>query len=268
MASRMERYYQNSEHFEGRSKKNKNIYKQIQDLDTYSNIEGVVSIRNNNEVDISKVKELINSREGYKKEKRIQQAIKNSPLRVTEENDNNKMSYDVLDLKPDKMEEIQKEKNYDLVDVISRAKEDSGIKPDKNRSLKNTNYEEMNTLNLRKEEFKDSEEELKELINTITHKKNEEEMGLLDELKSDTMVGDASSISKIIEKEKKLDGTTTLTEDLDKSFFGKNFGFNKNDFIDGVKPKSKKKIIIIIIIVVLFVLIGLATLGYFMFFKK
>ena len=267
MSSRMERIYGKTK-FEGRSSKNKSIYDSIKDLDGYSNIEAVRSIDTTNQVDITKVKEMLNSREGFKNERKYHQVMKDSPISVEKPVQEQKgpMTYDIMDVKPVEKEKIKKEKNYDVIDVINKAKDKIDVKDEEYRSLKNTDYKELNELNLRKKEYKDSEEELKELIHTISNNSELNKLGegdLLDELKSDTMVGDASSISKIIAKEKMLE--PTITEDLDKSFFGNSFGFSKKDF-DDLSPKKKSKAWIIILIIFI-LLIGLAACGYFFFLK-
>lgn len=272
MASRMERYYKkDSSNFKGRSAKNADIYKNIQDLDSYSNIEAVKTIETTNQVDITKVKEMLKERENYKNERKYHQAMKDSPIGVVNPRDkmtDNHRSYDIMDIKPEEDQIVEEEKNYDIVDVISKAKEENDLEENKYRNLKNTNYQEINNLNLRKEEFNNSEEELKELIHTISNNselnKLSESQGLLDELKSDTMVGDASSISQMIEKEKQLE--PTITSDLDKSFFGSSFGFSKSDFVDGVEKPKKKKWWILILIILLLAIAG--VLVWFFLLKK
>lgn len=273
MASRMERYYKRSDKFSGRSSKNADIYKSIQNLDAYSNIEGVATIGTTNEVDITKIKKMLKERENFKNERKYHQAMKDSPIGVErphENLDDERRNYDIMDIKPDRVKKDKRPKNYDVVDVISKAKEDSGIKPDKSRNLKNMQYEEINNLNLRKEEYKNSEEELKELINTISNNsqlnKVSENSGLLDELTADTMVGNSSSISKIIKKEKGID--ETITDDMDKSFFSNSFGFSQKDFADlqGKQKKSHKGLVISIIIITLLLILFLGSM-YFIFIK-
>ena len=46
MASRMDRYKEESR-TTGRSDRNKSLYKQIEDLDSYTNIAGIATIENN-----------------------------------------------------------------------------------------------------------------------------------------------------------------------------------------------------------------------------
>ena len=100
MASRMDRYRNDTE----RSVKNQEIYKQIGDIGSYTNIEGIANINDNNEINISKIKEMLKNRENYQKEKRYRDLL------VSEEK--------TEDLKKD-VEEI--ERKYDIKDVLTDA---------------------------------------------------------------------------------------------------------------------------------------------------
>ena len=91
-----------------------------------------------------------------------------------------------------------------------------------------------------------------------------DDVGLLDELKSDTMVGDVSSIKKIIEEEKELSTKEPVVEEkeeIDKSFYTSSFGFTKKDF-DELKSmnhnikKSNKFIIILLIVLIVLIIAG------------
>lgn len=271
MASRMERYYKDELVSEGRSSRNKDLYKQIENMDNYSNIEGVVSIENTNEIDISKVKEMIRDRESYKKQKELNRVL------------------NVENKKEEPVEEkiIIEEKNYDINSILTKAKE-SEPKKEEYHSLGETQYKFLKSLNKKGKDYdlEKEEEELKELINTITSKtslndlkdsiksddkseknindeveidiKKEEintefdddDVGLLDDLKSNTMIGDASSIKKLINEEKRVDDTGTM----DKTFLTTSMGFTQNDFeefkdINNNINKNNKFIIILISIV-------------------
>lgn len=88
----------------------------------------------------------------------------------------------------------------------------------------------------------------------------DDDVGLFDDLKSDTMVGDASSIKKIIDEEKEF--TQELDEaKIDKSFYTSSFGLTQRDFeelkdINHKIKKDNKKIIILLIILILLIIIG------------
>ena len=242
MASRMDRYYEKPRNPRARSARNEDLYKRIQDIDTYSNIEAVETIARTNEIDISRVKEMIKNRENYKKQREYRTA------------------FNIEQEKP-KQEEVKKyfeeDKNYDIMDVLSKAK-DSHEEDNTNRSLKNTHYDVIKELNLRNNNYEDSEEELKDLINTIT-KKKEDDIGLLDDLTSDTMVGESSSIHKILEDEKKQHKVDNTSE-MDKSFFTSAMSFSDKDFEDlknmGHHVKKNNLLIIIMIIVLILAIVG------------
>lgn len=266
MASRMDRYYQSNNKRIDRSTKNKDLYKKVNT--NSKDIASISSINRYNEIDISKIKDIVNNRETYKKEKELRQTMQNSSLKfsIPEEMNDNPV-YDVMDIKPEKIEKIEltTPKNYDLSDVLNKAKDEHNENDTKNRNLKNLEYTDLNSLNLHHKEYKDSEAELKDLINTIhntskLHKLGDD-VGLLDELKADTMVGDASSIKKVLEKEineeKKDD-----TKELDKSFFTSAYDFNDDDFDEELAKHSKKKEIIIVIIISLVVAITISTLYF------
>ncbi len=253
MASRMDRY--NSDvAFTGRSNRNKNLYKQIEDLDSYTNIEGVATIEKTNEIDISKVKEMLKNRENYKKQRELRGIIKEK-----------KQEEEPI------VEEKEEHRNYDINDILSKVQAEPKEKV-KYRSLNEEQYNTLKSLTKKGKEYdiEKEEKELKELINTLTATKalsklnDTDDVGLLDELKSNTMVGDVSSIKKIIEQEKEISKQDTdleEKEEIDKSFYTSSFGFTQKDF-DELKSmnhnikKSNKFIIILLIVLIVLIISG------------
>ena len=137
-------------------------------------------------------------------------------------------------------------------------------------SLGEAEFNVLKSLNKKgkKYDIEKEEKELKELINTLTatkafiNKDDPNDVGLLDELKSDTMVGDVSSIKKIIEEEKQIaDTMEEEKEEIDKSFYTSSFGFTQKDFEElksmnhNIK-KSNKFIIILLVILIVLVVAG------------
>ncbi|MBQ9318611.1 MAG: hypothetical protein IJR82_03155 [Bacilli bacterium] len=241
MASRMDRYYEKPRNPRARSARNEELYKKIQNMDSYSNIEAIETIAKTNEIDITKVREMIKNRENYKKEQQYKKVFN-----VEQEKPNKEQA----------KEFYKEEKSYDIMDVLNKAK-DNYSEDNSNRSLKNMNYDVIKELNLRKTNYEDSEEELKDLINTITNKDGDD-IGLLDNLTSDTMVGEASSIHKILEEEKKQQLKMDTTSEMDKSFFTSAVNFSDKDFEDLKNmsqpiKKSKKWLIVLIIVIALLV---------------
>ena len=215
MASRMERYYKNEEITTGRSNKNKSLYEQIQDLDGYTNIEAVATIENNNEIDISRVKKMINNRENYKKERELRGILKEEEIKEEE-----------------KVEEPEEEKNYDINDVLRQLKKDNIEGQEAYRKLDEDIENRLKDLSRKTKNYntiQDTKEELEEI------KEEDDDVGLFDDLKSDTVVGDAASIKKILDEEKEYN----KTKDLDTSMYNTNFGLTKKDFED-LKDLNKK----------------------------
>lgn len=257
MASRMDRYYKNESSTSGRSSKNKDLYKQIEDLDSYTNIEGVATIEKTNEIDISKVKEMIKNRENYKKQKQLRSFMNEKEEKLEE-----------------KTVEKKEPQSYDIKDLLQRIENETKTE-DKARRLNNDQYELLKSLKKiqKEDEIQKEEDELKELINTISgtkaiksssNKIEDEDVGLFDDLKSDTMVGDASSIKKIIEEEKKEKKLDSTNNEIDREFYTSSFGFTKSDFEDlkninqNIK-KSNKFIIILLISIVIMLIIGIVV---------
>ena len=65
MASRMDRYYQSNNKRIDRSTKNKDLYKKVNT--NSKDIASISSINRYNEIDISKIKDIVNNRETYKR---------------------------------------------------------------------------------------------------------------------------------------------------------------------------------------------------------
>ncbi len=268
MASRMDRYYKSGNTGMERSRKNKDLYKRVHNESR--GIDSINSVSRANEIDLSKIKNIVSDREAFKKERKLRESIGKSSLNIDIPSKNDSVdSYDIMDVKPEKIdvEDTKEEvKNYDLSDVLNKAMDDYTESDSKNRNLKNLEYTDLNSLNLRKKEYKNSELELKDMIKSIHNTSNLNKIGddalLLDSLKSDTMVGD-SSIKKVIEQDK-VEEKRDDTKELDKSFFTNTFDFDDADFDELLaKKKGKKKKIIIAIIICLLVAGGICAL-YFM----
>lgn len=245
MASRMDRYNKDEFVTSGRSSKNKSLYEQIESLENYTNIEGVATIEKTNEIDISKVQEMIKNREEYKKRRELRGII--------DEKKEEKIDTPEIEEKP---------RNYDIKSLLSMMEKETKNE-NKVRSLDPEQYEMLKTLKNKSKKYdvQKEEEELKELINTINMTKTNLDVGLLDDLKSDTMVGDASSIKKIIEDEKKDVNFDATNTEIDHSFYTSSFGFTKSDFeelknMNKDIKKNNKFIMILLTIFIVLVIVG------------
>ena len=231
MASRMERYYNAEE----RSKKNRSLYNQINNLENYTNIEGVVDISNSNEININTVKKLINQDKDSMLEK------------SSRSNDNIEKS------------NVEEEKNYDLNDVLKKAKHGHSDKDIRHRKLKIHQYEILKKL---KEEQPDNEK-IDELLNTMALSDTSgDDLGFFDDLKSNTMIGnEASAIKEVLNEAKEdtdesiidEDSDTSALKNLDKSFYTSSFNFSDKDFddlknLDDTLKRNNKLIRILIIL--------------------
>ena len=248
MASRMDRYSKQeiASTSNARSDRNKSLYKKIEDMDSYTNITGVATIENKNEIDIEKVKAMLKSRESQKRD-----------------------FYDNEVKEEIELQEPEEIRNYDINDLLSKVKEKCSNGETNFRKLTEKQKKLLKSLNERNKQLKEEENELDELVKTISNMKaitekdiddsNTDDVGLLDDLKSDTMVGDASSIKKIIDEEKEF--TRELdTVQIDKSFYTSSFGFTQRDFeeLKNINHRLKKdnKFIIILLILLIILIIG------------
>ena len=81
MASRMDRYYNSSDSSMERSRNNNDLYKKVHN-DSRRGIDSVSSISRANEIDISKLKDIVSDRESFKKERKLKESIGNSELNI------------------------------------------------------------------------------------------------------------------------------------------------------------------------------------------
>ena len=189
MASRMDRYRIE----EGRSVRNQNIYKELEELGTYTNIEGIANIEDSNEIDISKIKEMLKNRENYQKEKRFKELLKN------EEHEENAIE-----------STEEEEKNYDIKDVLTDALKSRKVTDNDNHKIELSKYEII-----------------KELIDKKAKTSQEEVEGnLLDSLIDNTEKKDLT-IKQVIDEAK-----SEQEEEMDKSFFTNSLSLTSSDFED------------------------------------
>ena len=261
MVSRMEKYYNNkTSNIKKRSQKNVELYDNIYTDSEYSNIEGIATIDKNNEIDITKLKNTIKNRENYKKRREFK-GFDDEKEEVVE------TSKDF----------VEKEvKNYDIRDILNKAKEKQPVE-DSPRSLDNTSYNILKDLKLNKpDKYKDFEDdELKELINTITNtsmlnQMNDEELGLnMFNLEStDEKLESSQTVKQLLEQARKYQENKT-DSNLDQSFFTSSLNFSKDDFEDAegyVKERNNKKIIkrIFIFIGLLIITVGIIVGTYYL----
>lgn len=244
MATRAEKYRDKAVK-SSRSSRNQNLYNTMYSSTRYSNIEGVASIDKDGEIDISKVKEMIDTRENYHNKREYR-----NPSRQTGEIPIVRKRY------------TESDGNYDIMDVLKEAKEKE--EPDnKNRVIDSSNYDVLKKLNLNnkpKETYKkfDEDEELKELIETISN------TSMMNKIENEDM---AFTMFKELtdDEDTKAKDVNDLTDfgieqTMDDSFFtGK---IKKSDYSGKYKKKRKGKKIFVTLIIIFIVLGGIFLLLY------
>jgi len=227
MPSRMEKYYQSNE-VKRRTAKNQDLYKSIYEEAEYSNVEGISIIEKNEKIDLNKIYELL---EGAKKEEIKKEYVPKEEIEP------------II---------IEEEKNYDILDILDKAKNERIEKEEAN-----TQFNVLNRINL-SNNYKPpniDDEELKNMIEAIENNKNDYTMDLLDDLKT---IHDANMKEEKIELEE-------LDKTIDKSFYTTGLSFSDEDFEqikDGIKRNNNlTKVLIIILSIV--ILLGL---GFIIFY--
>lgn len=260
MASRMEKYYKTFESTNKRSQKNQDLYNEIYEAPSYSNIEAVATLEHTNEIDITKIKNMLKNREDYKRQKEYREIV--NPLKEKEEI---KIDHQIEEIKP-----------YDIKEELEKIKAEE-TEDDKYRSLGNTNYNILKELKI-KNNVKDEEEDLKELINTITstsllNKLDNEELSLnmFDDLASsgNTIVSENNTVEALLEEAKALEKRKeeTDTSTLDNSFFTSSLAFDKSDFEDSIDTSKKNKVSLKIKITVAAIFFIISAIVIFLIYK-
>lgn len=275
MASRMEKYHSNGsddiKNAYKRSEKNENLYQQLYTNKIVTEFTDIDSV---NVVDLSSVPTDVNfsRRETYKKSR-----VLNSSDNTTRTRSNNISRYDY------KNELEQEEKIYNINDILANAKKNRVIneEEEKRRQLKNIEYNILSDLSQekvknyheqKKKLSKEEEENLEELIHTITsnslRKKIDDELlgDLLPEEENETIVSKnlADEVNEELEN-----FSENEEENMDKSFYTKSMELSRDDFDIDEEDTSfiddKKMSLPIKILIVVFVLVVIAAIGYVIF---
>lgn len=246
--TRMDKYHKTEEY--SRTNKNKEVYDTMYDNlyeeAAYSN---VTILDNSSEIDVSRIKDMINERENFKTVKRYK---------------------DVIDVKLEPkltksrvILEDYEEKEYDINKIIEEAKSQrSFIEEQKEKAkLYNSDYIAASLSGKNKEimeqkakqiyqDLVNEETALLDLINTISVNKKKIEEGLLDDLKGDDESD--KSIDKVIEDLSFEDDDTSSD-------------FDSEDFLDDsekIKSNKLEKIIMYVLIAII-VLVCYFIVDYF-----
>ena len=177
----------------------------------------------------------------------------------------------------------QEEKIYNINDILANAKKNRVIdeEEEKRRQLKNIEYNILSDLSQekvknyheqKKKLSKEEEENLEELIHTITsnslRKKIDDELlgDLLPEEENETIISKnlADEVNDSLEN-----FSENEEENMDKSFYTKSMELSRDDFDIDEEDTSfiddKKMSLPIKILIVVFVLVVIAAIGYVIF---
>jgi len=270
----MEKYYDETSPIISRSEKNSDLYKEtsrasLEDFNVNSNVK-VLGINNNN-IDIEKVKEMLDKKH------------RETPRRKTVEN--------LVDFEEESAPiNLEETREYDITTLLERAKEQKIENYDRARlkKIRDTQYDILKNLDLAEssDEKDSTENELLELIHTITEreflKKDSSPLDILEDLKGNenTIVLDGlkedidnytNVVAKVSNDEELMPvGVSSNVEDVivenqantisvDKSFFTNSMSFSQSDFDDfndlKEEMKSNKLLIKILVSIVVIVLI-------------
>lgn len=228
MQSRMDKYNTNNVTIKSRTEKNRDLYEEVKnsslrDFDVNSNVQ---LIENGSDViDVGHVRQILDSRYRENAPKR-----KSIDIPIFEET-----------IEP---EEIMDTKEYDINAIINKAKQGKNVDYSKERlkKIRETQFEILNNLELNKEineeenhQDKEAEQNLMDLINTITHiekinkeKYSKEVSGAMDllglgddpeseEEKKDENISDTSNVTLEIQTEAEKTMKYDVPSELDKT---------------------------------------------------
>lgn len=240
MKSRMDKYNNN---VLSRSSKNQDLYEDLYNSTNYTNM---VVIDDSNEIDISKIKEIIDSE---KKEKKIP--------RVAKLSDN---IYDDIQVIKDEPEK----KVYDINQVLKEAKEKRDIIEEANEKRKREHYSLKTNDQLEDELAKTrkvyqslikEEKELLDIMNTLTNVSSTDiALDLFEDLKPSD---NEKTISET--KDSSAVNIKQITDDDSREYSTDTFMFNTRDF-DGIENlrndvKKTNMFIKILIFVLTFIIV-------------
>lgn len=248
----MERYYKPSNQTSKRSERNQDLYREIYEVGEYSNIEGIATIEKSNEVDITKIKNMLKNREQYQKQRQFRQ--------ITQKKEEEPKEEPIT---------FESEKNYDIRDVLNKAKS-TKKEEQKYHSLDQTGYNILKNLK-EKSLQEEPNDALRELIDTITSNSElnqlatrELSLDMFDDLKSqdDTTIQDRDSIKALLDEAKKEEfARNKEKEEMDNSFYTSSLNIDQKDFEEIVDAGSKNKQVNTVLKIVVSVILGIVIAG-------
>ena len=247
MASRMEKYHSGTSQSGTRSVRNESLYKDIYENAEYSNIEGIAAMEKTNEISLEQIRELLKERETNKKRALVNREVQRTYTEPVEE------------------------RNYDIRDVLVKAKDNYNVS-NENRRLSNTQLNILKGIDAKDKSYDDEEIE-RTLVNTGVLKGfNDSELSLdmLSDLKStgNTVVNKKDSSLLLKEVEEAKDKYQVKEDDgLDKSFYTSSMNFKDEDFeqLKDIQDSIESNNKMIKTLFILFTLVVLVIVGFILY---
>ena len=228
MKSRMDKYYKDEDVMQ-RTSKNDSLYEALYKEKQVPR-SNVTVIDNVNEIDINKIRSMVDSREKYKRVRDYEKLV------------NGVSDYKTSEIKYD-FDEVDNS-NYDINEIIKNKRSNRSYDSNKVRRLNNIEYDIMERETDVSDDMMNHEQQLIDLFNTVSRTDVREETDLFSNLKEDTAV---------IEN----------TEE-EKEFYTNTTQFSSDDFGDDSKENDNGKIFVIIGVIA--VLIAIGVIVYLKFF--
>ena len=235
MRSRMDRYIESDEVLE-RTSKNDALYEELY-KEKQTPRSNVTVLDNINEIDISKIKDIVNSREEYRKTRKYENLV--SPIDIDSYKKKNiEYQFDEID-----------NNDYDINQILLKKRSDRVYNKEepKIRKISETQYDILKSLDIHEDDVKPDymtqENNLKDLLNTIAKSKT---------------VNESTDLFANLKEESK-------EEEIDKSFYTNADTFSDLDFDIEESKSNGSKILIIIVLSALIIAIGIFI--WFKFFK-
>ena len=264
MGSRMTKYYDDAEIETSRYHRNEELYKEISksDLDHYDiKSNATVLGDNDKEIDIEKIKKILDTK--------YNQIPKRQSIKIEEEQE--------------VIEEKETTKEYDINVILEKARENKNDNYDEERlkKLRDTQYDILNNLDINKKDIikdDDEDDDLKNLINTITinEKENQNNLSLdiLSDLKGDENTEVLDGLKEEVKNEEEKDEIKEKNFDtkMINSFYTSSNALKEKDFEDvddfAKSIESNNVFIkIVIALVVLVFIVGLVLIIKSVFFS-
>ena len=246
MKTREDKYFDNN--IRSRALKNKDLYEEIKktDIDKYDiNSNTIVLDSNTNVIDVDKIRDML--------DRKYRENIPEKNYALEEQDVEIEEKYDT--------------KEYDINNILEKARENQDVDYDKERLKKvhDTQYDILKNLNINKEqdiekELEDTEEEIMNLVNTITalEMKNSESSGnttALD-LLSDLSDNDSESVYKTMQLDKEEISKKSL-ENLDEEDLSIEEKYDDfKELENDLKSNNLAIKLVIIVFVILVVIMG------------